>query len=90
MWGVVVCKLLTELKVSFTDYVYRILIESGALPGSALFRLYFKTTKDYLDLTERVILAGKIQGEAYELRTVINQAILDGKKIMVRSWEDLP
>lgn len=67
-----------------------LLIESGALPGSALFRLYFKTTKDYLDLTERVILAGKIQGEAYELRTVINQAILDGKKIVVRSWEDLP
>ena len=65
-----------------------LLIESGALPGSALFRLYFKTTKDYLDLTERVILAGKIQ--AYELRTVINQAILDGKKIVVRSWEDLP
>lgn len=66
------------------------LIESGALPGSALFRLYFKTTQEFMNLTERIILAGKIQGEIYELRTVINQAILDGKTIKVSILEDKP
>lgn len=59
------------------------LIEAGAMPGNTLFRCYFRTTRLFIDLTENVILSGKTEGEGYALRTVLNQGILDGLKIVV-------
>lgn len=66
----------------------RVLIEAGELQGTDVFRIYFSTTKEFIELTKQVILLGKIDGEKYTLRTVINQAILNGMKIVVRKLED--
>lgn len=58
-------------------------IESGELPGNIAFRLYYAKTGDFVKAAEKIILAGKTTDGLYTLSTVVNQSILDGKKIHV-------
>ena len=58
-------------------------IESAALTGRSLFRAYFRTTAAFTKLSQTIILDGKKTADGYELRTVINQAVLNGLKISV-------
>lgn len=62
------------------------LIDTGDLPGRATFQIYFPKTSDFVELSEKIILSGKIDGNVYLLKTVINQAILDSKAVNVTNF----
>lgn len=63
-----------------------LLVEAGDLPAHAAFVLIFRCTADFVESAERIILLQKAEASGlFEIKTVINQMILDGKSIETRT-----
>lgn len=63
-----------------------LLVEAGDLPANAAFALIFRCAEDFVKSAERVILLQKTEASGFfEIKTVINQMILDGKTIEARA-----